>query len=162
MTSLFEQRFAEFSDDRKYRYSLSIVWDSMRPPLVVIGLNPSVADQWQDDHTIRRCKGFSRSFGGGGLIMLNIFAFVSTDRSVLTKIQDPVGPGNTLEFLKHKSGESMIVAAWGKDAAKVNPGRVKEVVQGIPKLYCLRLNADGSPEHPSRLPSALKPIEFNF
>ena len=49
---------AILSDDRKYRYVLSRNWDETKPTVLFIGLNPSIADESEDDPTIRRfcCK----------------------------------------------------------------------------------------------------------
>lgn len=52
---------ATFSSDQKHRYSLERVWDVMRPSVVFIGFNPSTADAFLDDPTIRRCVGFANS-----------------------------------------------------------------------------------------------------
>lgn len=50
---------AEFSPDRVYRYALTRRWSDW-PPAVFIMLNPSTADAFVEDPTIRRCLGFAR------------------------------------------------------------------------------------------------------
>lgn len=40
---------------------------------MVIGLNPSTADETRDDPTIRRCTGYARLWRFGGLLMTNLF-----------------------------------------------------------------------------------------
>lgn len=67
-------RAAVFSPDRAHRYRLTREWYSDRPPFVVIGLNPSTADESQDDPTIRRCLSFARREGCGSLVMVNRLA----------------------------------------------------------------------------------------
>ena len=89
---------ARFSECRVWRYALWRTWDPARAPLVFVGLNPSTADETQDDPTIRRCLGFARDFGCGGLHMLNIFAFRATNPDELRRTDDPVGPDNEREF----------------------------------------------------------------
>lgn len=54
---------ATFSPCRTYRYDLWRKWSDTNPPLVVIGLNPSTADERRDDPTIRRCISFARKWG---------------------------------------------------------------------------------------------------
>ena len=76
---------AIFSSDRIFRYILWRTWNEQNGHLMVIGLNPSTADETQDDPTIRRCVGFARQWGYGGLYMLNLFAYRATDPSELMK-----------------------------------------------------------------------------
>lgn len=39
---------AVLSEDRKYRYLLSLTWDDTKPTVLFIGLNPSTADEKED------------------------------------------------------------------------------------------------------------------
>lgn len=67
---------AILSDDRKYRYVLSRNWDETKPTVLFIGLNPSIADESEDDPTIRRCINFAKDWGYGGILMTNLLSFV--------------------------------------------------------------------------------------
>src|SRR5262245_38555366 len=87
-------RSAVFSPCRKYRYSLTRIWDAERPNVMFVGLNPSTADDQVDDPTVRRCIGFARKWRFGGMIIVNLFAYRSTDPNRLQEILDPVGPEN--------------------------------------------------------------------
>lgn len=62
--------------------------------MVFIGLNPSTADEEMDDPTIRKCINFAKGWGYGEIIMVNLFAFRSTDPSLLIRDENPVGPDN--------------------------------------------------------------------
>lgn len=73
---------AEFSPDRRYRYILTRRW-SPAPMLGCIGLNPSTADELQDDPTVRRWMGFARRDGFGGIVVGNLFAFRATNPRVM-------------------------------------------------------------------------------
>ena len=57
------KRGAVISDCKRYRYSLWRGWDDRAPQMIIIGLNPSTADQAREDPTIRRCISFSRGLG---------------------------------------------------------------------------------------------------
>jgi len=139
---------AEFSDCRKYRYVLWRRWDwqGYANQLMFIGLNPSTADESEDDPTVRRCIGFAKSWGFGGLLMMNAYAFRATDPKVMKKALDPVGRGNDEAFGYRRTQVGLIVACWG---AHCSPEREKRVCEVIDKpIYCLGKTKAGRPKHP--------------
>ncbi len=166
-------RECHFSPCRTYRYQLRIIWDPKRKPKMFIGLNPSTADEEQDDPTVRRCINFAKDWGCGGLIMTNAFAFRSTDPRPMLKHIDPVGWENTPEYLSKlaEECEGPPVAAWGKHANQVKTliseagfdiGRGEVLWTDMDKLDCLAINLDGSPKHPLYLARSLKPRPWNY
>jgi len=74
---------AIFSDDRKYRYVLWRVWNTGKPILGCVGLNPSVANEFKNDPTITRGIVRADRNGFGGFIMTNMYGLVSTDPNTL-------------------------------------------------------------------------------
>jgi hypothetical protein len=95
-----------------YRYELWRYWAPGR--LVAwIMLNPSTADATADDPTLRRCIDFSKAWGCGGLMVVNLFGLRATDPQELRRAEDPVGPMND-HFLWGRCMEAdLVVAAWG-------------------------------------------------
>jgi hypothetical protein len=71
------ERSATISPCRMFRYALWRRWGS-GPYAMFIGLNPSTADEQNDDPTIRRCIGFAQSWGYDALCMANLFAYRAT------------------------------------------------------------------------------------
>ena len=126
-----------------------------------IGLNPSTADETQDDPTIRRCVAFAKAWGYGGLTMGNIFAYRATkpDDMVNQGRERAVGPDNDQALLDGAEAAGIVVCAWGNWGRWFQ--RQDEVVQMMRAanrpLYYLKLTGDGSPGHPLRLKSSLKP-----
>lgn len=125
-------------------------------------LNPSTADGSVDDPTIRRCVGFSRSWGMGGLVVVNLFAFRATKPAALWLSEDPVGP-YTLEQMKAAAGRcEVVVAAWGAHRRPPKfgvprehtvDGRAAVVVNALEvelgaELYVLARTRSGAPAHP--------------
>lgn len=155
------KKTAEISKCGKYRYVLTRTWDENLPPLIVIGLNPSTADADKDDATIRKLLGFARRLGRGGLVMLNLFAFRSTDPRALVSAPDPVGPRNLETLWSYCAGKE-VVAAWG--AFPFSRGQAVGISTGFRRLgttlVCFGANNDGSPKHPLYLPNdtALRPF----
>jgi len=152
---------AVFSEDRAYRYQLTRTWDETNADICAfIGLNPSTADETEDDPTIRRCIDFARQWGHGGLIMLNLFAFRATDPKVMKAAADPIGPENIFKILEGCERSSRVVAAWGVHGSHMGMGRrVAKLMQ--PRLECLGTTKAGHPRHPLYLRKDTKPAAFN-
>jgi hypothetical protein len=146
---------ARFSDCGRYRYELTRRW-SDGPLALWIMLNPSTADAEQDDPTIRRCIGFSRREGCGGLVVVNLFAYRATRPDRLLTVADPIGwPENTFTIRRWIEADEvgLRVAGWGAwwHAQRVRPARLH--VEGWAReagreLGCLGRTVDGSPRHP--------------
>jgi len=112
-----------------------------------IGLNPSTADDQRDDPTIRRCRGFAKRLGFQYLVMLNIFAFRSTDPVAMKQAADPVGPLNDHYIDQESRQASVVIAAWGHHGKF--RGRDQEVMKLIQQdVWCFGTTKDGSPRHP--------------
>lgn len=141
-----EKREAVFSSCRAYRYRLSIIWDDSKQLVQVIGLNPSTADEVKDDPTIRKCKGFARLWGFGGIVMTNLFAFRSTDPKAMKRAQYPIGEANDTTLVAAASGVAFTLAAWGNDGEFLDRG--KHVCGLLSELKCLGLTGAGQPKHP--------------
>lgn len=109
-------------------------------------LNPSTADAEQDDPTIRRCMGFAKDWGYGGLMVGNLFAFRATRPEILYREKDPVGDMNDL-FLKQMSEQcARVVFAWGEHG-KLYDAAIR-VSAMFPGAGCLGKNKSGMPKHP--------------
>lgn len=137
---------AVFSEDRKYRYALWRVWSEIRRPLLMIGLNPSTANEATDDPTITRMIVRANKAGFGGLLMANLYAFVSTNPDVLLGDGEFVGVENDAYLMQMIKIAERTVCGWGSFPAAVK--RVDAVLGMIPEPYCLGVNADGQPKHP--------------
>jgi hypothetical protein len=85
---------AKFSACRKYRYALWRTWDESKPNVMIIGLNPSTADENENDPTITRCINFAKSWGYGGVCVTNLFAYCATVPSDMKESNDPIGSEN--------------------------------------------------------------------
>lgn len=150
-----------FSEDRRYRYVLWRRWGGPRSRyLMVIGLNPSTADETNDDPTIRRCIGFAKAWGFDALCMANLFAFRATDPAVMKAEADPIGPEGSIWLTRLAHGADMVLAAWG--AHGPHAGRAEIVYRmltgaGYP-LHALGFTKDGHPRHPLYMPKSAVPV----
>jgi hypothetical protein len=140
---------AIFSPCRKYRYTLTRIWTDKKPFALFVCLNPSTADENKDDPTIRRCIRFAESWGYGGLVMCNLFAYRSTDPKALYQIDHKVGPMvENWNYVKVQSQEAGVtVAAWGVHGTLKDAGgyALKELLSNP---HYLALTKGGHPKHP--------------
>lgn len=154
----------------KYRYELTRVWDTDLPMVCFIGLNPSTADSDKDDPTIRKCIAFSKQWGYGGFIMLNVFAFRTVSPVALKSAQRR---GEDVEIslpcilenrIKKFNAALSVIACWGKHAGdygiRLARGLEHKETCGF-TLQCLGHNKDGSPKHPLYLKASTERERFN-
>jgi hypothetical protein len=153
---------AEFSLDRTYRYALWRTWSRQGRSALFVMLNPSTADETQNDPTIRRCIAFARRWGYGSLTVCNLFALRSTDPAALYSHADPVGPDNDEVIAGHANGAGIVIAAWGVHGALRGRGRtVAEELEGAGcPVFCLGTTKDGHPRHPLYLRGDVEPVRF--
>ena len=142
---------AAFSTDRTYRYLLTRTWDQTCRTMTWVMLNPSTADAFADDPTIRRCKAFARREGYGGISVVNLFGLRSTDPRALREHADPIGPVNDWFVRLYVQAAPCTVVAWGAGGALLGRGaEVARQLTAIPgvRLHCLGVTKDGRPKHP--------------
>ena len=155
----FINKTANFSSCRKYRYSLSRIWDKQKKFVLFIGLNPSTADEKVDDPTIRRCVNYAKNWGYGGFMIVNLFAYRTTLPSNLKKVKYPVGSENDKYIVKLSKKADITVAAWGDNGNLYS--RDKQILSLVPNLMCLKINKSGQPAHPLYLKKDLKLTKFS-
>lgn len=158
--SLFElgtENGAVISDCRTYRYSLTREWEDGKC-VAWLMLNPSTADAQVDDPTIRKCIGFSKRWGFGRLVVVNLFALRSTDPRALARNTDPVGPMTNWWITAAAKESRELVCAWGCQqhlttyALKDRPRQVLErLIPADTIVSCLGRRKDGAPRHPLML-----------
>lgn len=152
---------AIFSDCELYRYRLWRVWDTSKPKVCFVMLNPSTATHEVLDPTVSRCQKRAQMLGYGGLEVVNLFALRSTDPKALYEAIDPFGRYNVSEIYDSVSRSQMAICAWGTHGKFMDAGsKVKSFLQHYfpDKNHYLKLNSDGSPAHPLYLPYSLKPV----
>lgn len=156
-------RGATFSDCGRYRFRLWRTWDYDKPAIAFCMLNPSTADELNNDPTVERCERRAREWGKGGLEVVNLFALRSTDPQALYEHKDPIGGDNRSFIIGAALGSEYIVCAWGAHGKHLHAGSTMlEILQRQcpSKIRVLKLNADGMPAHPLYLPYSLKPVRY--
>lgn len=153
---------AEFSDCRNYRYALWRIWNASKPLLMFIGLNPSTANEDENDPTIRSVERISKTNGYGGFYMMNCWAYVSTDPERLRQHRwnELVCKWNDNMLIVTKAKCKDVVFAWGSFMIVRETGRDKELLKMFPNAKALFINKNGSPKHPLYCKSDTKLILF--
>lgn len=154
---------AVISDDNRYRYHLWRIWDDAKPTAVWVMLNPSTADAYQDDPTIRRCIGFAKTFDFGGIQIVNLYAYRATNPTELRKVSDPVGPANEL-FIRRACSTlaGKVICAWGASPyAAHRAGDARLIIwHEFGQSWCIGKTKDGSPCHPLYRPAGTRLERF--
>lgn len=160
-------RCASFSVDRTKRFELIRDWSNALEPektINFIGLNPSIADQQNDDPTVRKCIGFAKRWGYNRLIITNLIPTISTDPWKLPPWSG-IDPTNRPFLLRWTHEAELVVVAWGNQPPALRRRiaiaehilSLAELADPAP-LYCIGTTKNGSPLHPSRTAYTDAPI----
>lgn len=156
---------ADFSADRKYRYKLWRIWDSSKPMVAFVGLNPSTANEATNDHTIRKVIGFAKRWDMGGVYMLNCFPMVSTDPKALDSadlMRSDEMARNDRTLLEIGKACELVVFAWGAFEIVKRMGRHVHLAQIFPQAKALRMLKHNNPMHPLMCPYSVELVPYRF
>lgn len=159
--------WARFSDDRRHRYRLArALTDAGRAELngaraaqldrvVFVMLNPSTADAFVLDPTVRKCCEFAKRWGADLLEVVNLFAMRSPYPKDLLKWAhgdrgDDVAADNQLVEACVQLGRTITIASWGNHGALDDRHRYvgKLLAERHIQLHHLGLTQYGHPKHP--------------
>ena len=144
-----------------YRYLLRRKWDVNKPQVTFVMLNPSTADAYQDDPTLRKCINFAKSWDYGSLEVVNLFAYRATNPRELRQVVDPVGSKNNCYLQLATKRAALIIVAWGAHGSFQNRNKVVlDLISGQQPLYCLGLTKHRHPRHPLYIKNNTKLIIF--
>ena len=155
-----------------FRPRLWRTWDTSKPRVAFVGLNPSTATADALDPTVRRCVNYAKAWGFGGMEMLNLWALRSTDPAGLwaeLRAGGDAGAAAQDEGIREALSERVTLVVFasgpGSKGRKADRARVVERLDdvwtlvneaGIP-VTALICTKDGSPGHPLYLPGHLVP-----
>ena len=153
---------AVISECGKFRYRLGRRWDATCEVLAYVMLNPSTADAEQDDATIRRCIGFAKAHGFGGIEVVNLYAYRATKPADLRKAGYPVGPENDAHIESVARHAGTVCVAWGSNVAGLErPQIVLPMLRNLGvQPMCLNITKSGFPSHPLMLPATCRLMPF--
>lgn len=129
-------------------------------------LNPSKANKDRNDPTSRRCVQFARDWDTAAVVLVNLYAAISTEPDELLELDDPVGPRNwdyineACELI-HKEGGRFVIA-WGvhRMAVPQAPAFLDFIEKRKMIPMHLGLTQGGQPRHPLYAPSGTELEEY--
>jgi hypothetical protein len=152
---------AVFSPCRKWRYLLWRIWDASLPHATAIYMNPSTADEVNDDPTVTRWQERAKRWADvgflkvGGVKVTNAFAWRETDsrklKALIRNGEDLVGPDNDRHILAACAEAAIVVVGWGLPGHQLlgRGPKLLDKLRGAGIVpHALKVNGDGSPGHP--------------
>jgi len=159
-------RSAVISECGRYRYRLDRRWDKRLPTVCWIMLNPSTADASTDDATLRKISAYSRRWQFGGLVVVNLFAWRSTQPKALRLADEPTGGLTADMHIEAALAEcSEVVLGWGDSGPRhLLAARMAKVLALIEasgrKPLALTTTRSGNPAHPLYLRADFRPTRW--
>jgi hypothetical protein len=162
---------AKFSPCRKWRYLLWRQWDASKPWANFCLMNPSTADEENNDPTVERQQRRAAKWRElnymdiGGVMVTNVFAWRETDSDKLEGLIEAgyniIGPENDKTIIAAAKMAKIVVCGWG------NPGHT--LLDRGPQLlrmfdyngirpHALKINQNGAPQHPLYISYATLPV----
>jgi hypothetical protein len=172
MWSMEPSAGACFSPDRDKRFCLWRVWDHTKPLMAVIMLNPSIADEQHLDPTLRRVFNYANDWGFGGMVIMNAFAWVATDRHAL--LNPPISlrlqqldVENDAHIITTISSQyvSRVMVGWGGELNRKALEFRKVMLDAMiarfspDKTMAWRISG-GQPGHPLYLRADIEPVPY--
>lgn len=167
--------WARFSDDKTRRYRLGRIlspalaaaggWQYLPRTLdrtVFVMLNPSTADAFKLDPTVRKCVQFAARWGSDVLEVVNLFAYRSPHPDDLDNAipRGTVEEDDAIVEACTQPGRTITIAAWGNHGTR--DGRHEHVRALLSRrrvqVWHLGLTCGGYPLHPLARGKAFIPL----
>jgi len=158
---------ATMSDNDEYRYRLVKIWDWNLKIAGIIMLNPSKADVIKVDATVMNITNYLIDNGYGGIDIVNLYAYRTTDPRFLTNRDQQFESINNDYIHEVTKDRDIMIIAWGSDNNKYKT-RKREVERILlpysEKLKCFEDESGKQPRHPLLLADdwCLTNYQFKF
>ena len=146
---------AGYSEDGLYRWWFERRWGD-GDLLCWVGLNPGTGDtDGKARPSLRRVSDRATQWGFDGVLVVNLFAYRSTDPRALARAagdHDIVGTGNDEHIQRASRRCVLTLAAWGARGRLQHRG--ESVTAMLQRPVCLGLTKHGEPRHPLYVPAS--------
>ena len=141
--------------DDKNRYQLWRIWNNNKPLILFILLNPSTADDKNDDKTVKKLIGFTKKYDFGGFYIGNLFSYISPSPHPIKFVHNEVKNINHIKLMNKKCKK--VVLGWGNLGANPN-WLLDEIIDPM----CFGINKSGTPKHPLYLSYKTELIKYTL
>lgn len=154
-------RTAIITDDGLYRPLLTQTWEPNLPWIGWGALNPSKADAYKDDPSVRRMRAFSRAWGYGGFRLVNLHDWRATDPRELKRGQETRSDQWARLFYETATAGPFVLA-WGANAGEegFQIARMIAAQNRLFPLLCLGTTKEGHPRHPLYVRADTEPVPW--
>jgi hypothetical protein len=112
-----------------------------------------------DDPTVQKCWHWARDWKFNSFLMLNVYAYRTSDPKHLWETDNPVGSYNDTYLKAYARASQCVIAAWGRRGTqreRQRCGEAQELLASETDLYCLVPDDDPWPRHPRPLSNGTK------
>jgi len=159
-------RSAEFSEDHRYRYKLSRIWEPTQNKILFIMLNPSTADSDDDDMTIKSLLKITKKWSEkhenyGGFHVGNLYPYCSSKPSELLghPIPEHIHEKNMKSIEEMMAECNRVVYAWGTKGPIQNQMPPEWLTNMVGNdAHCIWISKNGVPMHPKQWGPNVRPV----
>jgi hypothetical protein len=136
-----------YSQDMTKRYAYSLTWNSSRPYILWVMLNPGTGEtEERRRNTLERCKVWSSEWGFGGLLIGNVFATRTKAAKQLQIHGETSDAQNETSLRLLRAAAEGTIVAWGsKGRHQIRAKLLGPLLEGA---SCLGFTVSGEPRHP--------------
>jgi hypothetical protein len=158
---------AQFSECKRFRYTLVRDFRLGSGTINFIMLNPSTADEDFNDPTVGRCEKIAIANGFNQLIITNLFAYRATEPNDMKAahrdgLDVTGGMENDQAIIQAATLADQVICAWGNHGSMdLRSSAVRHLLQPMStKLHYLVLNRSGEPKHPLYVSTKQQPLAW--
>ena len=103
--------YKRYNQAKNNRYELWRIWNNQKPLILFILLNPSTADDKNDDKTVKKLIGFTKKYDFGGFYIGNLFSYISSSPNPKKFVHNEIKNINHIKRMKKKCKK--VIVGWG-------------------------------------------------
>lgn len=153
------------SEDDKYRYCLTKIWEENKKRATVMMLNPSKANELKCDKSVMNISNYLIDNNYGIMDIVNLFSYMTIYPNELGQREQKYEKFNNQYITMAAERSDIIIIAWGSDSKKYITRKREVENMFIPykyKLKCFEDEEGRKPRHPRDLGVKWTLEKYNF